>query len=523
MKAAESRRVSEDAASRTDRREQRRLDAAAGLVPFACKLPADLVRSLQERAAAHDGGLNALVAELLRQGCAERSAAGPRRPAAAAGRRRPCVRRPSTGGRTRVPRTITAMRQRLPPSVHHLEQLRTSRSGVSMASGKISTSSSSAPAAAACARRAWPRSAARASRSPRRPRSAAPASTSAASRRSSTASRRTIAEAFEDAAGFGWTVAPPRFDWDVLKAQPRGEITRLNGVYERLLDDAGVTLLRGRARLRRAGRGRGRRRRTTAPRTSWSRPAAARSRRTFPAASSRSRSNEMFDLPEFPRRLVVVGGGYIACEFASIFQRPRRAGDAALPRRADPARLRRRRARLPRRRRCARRASMLRTARAGRCASSAAAARCCVTLRDGTVLRGRHRALRDRPARRTPPASASRKPACALTPRRRGRRRRALRDQRAGIHAIGDVIDRVQLTPVAIAEAMALVDRLFGAAQRRASTTQLIPTAVFTHPSIGTVGLAEAEARERFGDGASLPQRVQARSSTRCRAAASAR
>jgi hypothetical protein len=51
-----------------DRREQRRLDAAAGLVPFACKLPADLVRTLQERAAGHQGGLNALVAELLQQG-----------------------------------------------------------------------------------------------------------------------------------------------------------------------------------------------------------------------------------------------------------------------------------------------------------------------------------------------------------------------------------------------------------------------------------------------------------------------
>ena len=51
-----------------DRREQRRLDAAAGLVPFACKLPADLVRVLQERGAAHAGGVNGLVAELLATG-----------------------------------------------------------------------------------------------------------------------------------------------------------------------------------------------------------------------------------------------------------------------------------------------------------------------------------------------------------------------------------------------------------------------------------------------------------------------
>jgi glutathione reductase (NADPH) len=67
------------------------------------------------------------------------------------------------------------------------------------------------------------------------------------------------------------------------------------------------------------------------------------------------------------------------------------------------------------------------------------------------------------------------------------------------IHALGDVIDRVQLTPVALAEAMALVDRLFGEGRRRVDY-ELIPTAVFTDPNIGTVGLTEAAARERFGD-----------------------
>ena len=52
---------------RADRREQRRLDAAAGLVPFACKLPAELAARLREKSAGHDGGLNGLVAELLRK------------------------------------------------------------------------------------------------------------------------------------------------------------------------------------------------------------------------------------------------------------------------------------------------------------------------------------------------------------------------------------------------------------------------------------------------------------------------
>ena len=58
-------RFAQGAALAHDKREQRKRDAAAGLVPFACKLPAELVRRLQERAAAHDGGANALVAELL--------------------------------------------------------------------------------------------------------------------------------------------------------------------------------------------------------------------------------------------------------------------------------------------------------------------------------------------------------------------------------------------------------------------------------------------------------------------------
>jgi glutathione reductase (NADPH) len=66
------------------------------------------------------------------------------------------------------------------------------------------------------------------------------------------------------------------------------------------------------------------------------------------------------------------------------------------------------------------------------------------------------------------------------------------------IHAIGDVIDRVQLTPVALAEAMVLVDRLFGEGVRRLAY-EYIPTAVFTHPGLGTVGYTEAQARERFG------------------------
>jgi len=67
-----------------------------------------------------------------------------------------------------------------------------------------------------------------------------------------------------------------------------------------------------------------------------------------------------------------------------------------------------------------------------------------------------------------------------------------------GVHAVGDVIDRLQLTPVALAEAMVLVDRLFGSGARRIDY-ELVPTAVFTHPNVASVGLTEAQARERHG------------------------
>ncbi len=63
-------RFAQGAADATDKREQRRLDSAAGLVPFACKLPGELLKRLHERAAAHEGGVNALVAQALEKALA---------------------------------------------------------------------------------------------------------------------------------------------------------------------------------------------------------------------------------------------------------------------------------------------------------------------------------------------------------------------------------------------------------------------------------------------------------------------
>src|SRR6476620_10293342 len=127
------------------------------------------------------------------------------------------------------------------------------------------------------------------------------------------------ADAFGEAHGFGWAVEPPKFDWDVLKRNRAVEISRLNDVYDRLLGNAGVTLIDGRAKLAgpqavtvagktyRAGR-------ILVATGGW--PTAPE----VPGGELAISSNEVFDLPQFPRRLAVVGGGYIACEFASIFR-----------------------------------------------------------------------------------------------------------------------------------------------------------------------------------------------------------
>ena len=127
-----------------------------------------------------------------------------------------------------------------------------------------------------------------------------------------------FAQDFDQAAGFGWQLAPPRFDWATLQANRRAEITRLNGAYQSLLVGAGVTLLRGWATLADAHAVRVGDQTFTAQHIL----VATGGRPVVPDVPGRElvlTSDDMFDLTPFPGRLLVVGGGYIACEFASIF------------------------------------------------------------------------------------------------------------------------------------------------------------------------------------------------------------
>ncbi len=303
------------------------------------------------------------------------------------------------------------------------------------------------------------------------------------------------ADAFEESHGYGWTMAEPRFDWATLKTNRAREIARLNGIYAQLLDGSGVTTLRSRATLRGPNEvevdGRTYRAKHVLVATGG-RPVVP----VLPGHELAVTSNEMFDLPEFPRRLVVIGGGYIASEFASIFSglgsqvTQLYRGEQILRGFDDDVRnfvaaeM-------------GKKGVALRTqARATQIERIAGALQ--VTLADGSVL----------PAD-TILYATGRRPNTEglgldeldvrLTPNGAIVVDEHYRSNVPTIHAVGDVIDRVQLTPVALAEAMALVDRLFGDGRRRVDY-DLIPTAVFTDPNIGTIGLTEAAARERFGD-----------------------
>lgn len=302
-----------------------------------------------------------------------------------------------------------------------------------------------------------------------------------------------FADSFEQSRGFGWSPGEPRFDWAVLKVNRAREILRLNGIYEGLLRGAGVTLLHGRARLvsERAvevgGVVHAARHILVATGGHSELPA-------LPGIELAVNSDAMFDLPVFPRRLVVVGGGYIACEFASIFRglgaqvTQLVRGEQVLRGFDDDVR-----AFLARQ--MAQHGVVLRTAvRPTAIERADGALR--VVLDDGSAV----------PADTVLMATGRRPNSAGLGLEALGVEMDArgavvvddaFETRVPGILALGDVIDRMQLTPVALAEAMVVVDRLFGEGRRRIDYT-LVPTAVFTHPNVATVGLNEAQARERF-------------------------
>ena len=300
---------------------------------------------------------------------------------------------------------------------------------------------------------------------------------------------------FADAAGFGWHVGKSVLDWDRLKAARAQEIARLNAIYDQLLRTTGVQVVHGRARVVAPGQVAVGTRHFEAKYiaiATGGRPSLA----TFPGHGLTVSSDAMFDLPVFPKRLIVVGGGYIASEFASIFRGLGAEVDQVI-----------RGTHILRgfdedvagflSEEMHKKGVRLHTGAQIAEVDMGSTGERLVTLTDGRTL------VAD-----VVLVATGREPNTAgLGLERLGVALGGdgaiqvgldLQTNVPGLYALGDVVARLTLTPVALAEAMVLADHLFGDG-RRAMTYEGIPSAVFTHPSLASVGLSEWQARKQLG------------------------
>ncbi|MCG8588551.1 MAG: glutathione-disulfide reductase [Proteobacteria bacterium] len=295
--------------------------------------------------------------------------------------------------------------------------------------------------------------------------------------------------------GYGFRAAEPDFDWPTLIANKNQEIERLNGIYQRLLEAAGVEIVRGRAVLTGPNAVRVGDRELTADHIlvatgGW--PAVPE----LPGAELGITSNEAFFLRELPRRVLIVGGGYIAVEFAGIFHG---LGSEVIQLYRGPLFLRgfddevRRHLADEMRKQGV---DLRFGANVTELAELGSAIR--ATLTDGSTVDVD-----------TVLFATGRRPlteglGLAEAGVELGEGGEILVDEYSrssvpSIHAIGDVTDRLALTPVAIHEAMCLSRTLFEG-EPTAPDHENVPSAVFSPPPIGTVGLTETQARERYGE-----------------------
>jgi glutathione reductase (NADPH) len=302
------------------------------------------------------------------------------------------------------------------------------------------------------------------------------------------------AEDIGQAQGYGWTIDGATFDWKTLIANKDREIQRLNGIYRSILVDSGVTLLQAHAQLVDAHTVEVEGKHYSAEHIliatgGWPHVP------EIPGREHAITSNEAFYLDALPRRVLVVGGGYIAVEFASIFhgcgadtkllyrgELFLRGFDGSLRDHLKDEMIKKGvdlqfNADIVHIDKLAD-GSLLATLEDGRtleadCIFYATGRR---PMIDGLGLEAAGVALDARGF------IAVDDEYCTSVP---------------SILAIGDVIGRVQLTPVALAEGMAVARRLFKPEQYRKVDYSTIPTAVFSLPNMATVGLTEEQAREQ--------------------------
>ncbi|MEE3094807.1 MAG: glutathione-disulfide reductase [Pseudomonadota bacterium] len=299
---------------------------------------------------------------------------------------------------------------------------------------------------------------------------------------------------FEDAAAYGWTVGEASFDWTTLRDNKDKEIGRLNGIYENMLGNAGVEVFKARATV-------------VDPHTvdvggkqvtakyiliatgGW--PSVP----DIPGKEHAITSNEFFHMGKWPKRAIVVGGGYIAVELTGVFhglgtnviqlyRGPhflRGFDDDVRHQLADEMRKQKVDLRFN--------ANIARIEKDGD--------ELVADLEDGTQMRTD--VILYATGRSPNSANIGLEEAGVEL----GKGGAVLVDEGfktsvPSIYAIGDVIDRVQLTPVALEEGMVVANELFNEKAGAVDYTN-IPTAVFSQPSIGTVGLTEAQARDKYG------------------------
>ena len=299
-------------------------------------------------------------------------------------------------------------------------------------------------------------------------------------------------EEFSLAGSFGWSVGTPDFDWSTLIANKNREISRLNDIYRSLLVNSGVTLLTGHARIVDAhtvevdGQRHSARHILIAT-GGWPQVP------DIPGKELAITSNEAFFLPKLPKRVLVVGGGYIAVEFASIFNglgaqtTQLYRGELFLRGFDQSVRVHLRDEMLKKG------VDLQFNSDIGSIARQADGS-LLATLKDGRQLEadcvfyatGRRPMLDDLGLENVQVKLDNR--GCVEVDEQ-------YRSSEPSILAIGDVIGRVQLTPVALAEGMAVARQLFKPEEYRPVDYNLIPTAVFSLPNIGTVGLSEEQAK----------------------------
>lgn len=301
-------------------------------------------------------------------------------------------------------------------------------------------------------------------------------------------------DAFEDSAGFGWTLGQaPTFDWTTLRDNKIDEIKRLNGIYNRLLDNAGVTLINGRAKVVDANAVEVNGERITAEKIlvavggwPWT--------PEFEGNEHTVNSNQVFDLENFPKRFLVLGGGYIAVEFASIFNGL--GADTHLVYRGELfLRGFDNEVRAFTRDEMAKKGVNLHfEANIERIRKVDGGLE--VTLTNGETLEVD--AVLSATGRR-PHLAGLGLESLGVELNTDGTLKVNERYESSvpSILALGDVTGGPELTPVALAEAMHLVQHHYGEKTPGPLDYDDIATAVFCHPNIGTVGLSEEEARER--------------------------